>query len=97
MEILSTRPTEMRPTNLTMQIKPSVCKAAMERAHFVSSILLSNTMSLAPKVDEIAISLISNKIDVAFFSETWLKDSIPDDAINITGYEGETANINPME
>jgi len=31
-------------------------------------------MLLAPKIDEIAISLISNNIDLAFFIETWLKD-----------------------
>ena len=85
---LSTKPTEICCTNLIqIPIKPSICKAAMERTHFVPSILLSNTMSLAPKIDEIAISHISNNIDVALFSESWLKESIPDDAINITGYQ----------
>ena len=42
-------------------------------------------MSLAPKIDEIAVSLTANQIDI--FSETWLKDSIPDDVINIKGYQ----------
>ena len=44
-------------------------------------------MSLAPKIDEITVSLASNDIDVSFFSEAWLKNFIPDDAINITGYQ----------
>ena len=42
-------------------------------------------MSLAPKIDELAVSLTTNEIDIAFFSEKWLKDSIPDDVINIKG------------
>ena len=58
--------------------------ASKKLTHFVPSILLSNTM--APKIDEIAVSLTTNEIDIAFFSETWLKDSIPDDVINIKGY-----------
>ena len=48
--------------------------ASRKRTHFVPSILLSNTMSLAPKIDEITVSLVINEIDIAFFSETWLKD-----------------------
>ena len=56
-------------------------------------------MSLAPKIDEIAVSLTTNEIDIAFFSETWLKDSIPDDFINIKviSYSGATENINHMK
>lgn len=69
--------------NSEQQQRPS----PLERSYFVPSLLLSNTMSLAPKIDEIAHSLISNKIDVAFFTETWLKDSIPDEAINIADYQ----------
>ena len=55
--------------------------------HFVPSILLSNTMSLAPKIDKIAHCVISEDIDIAFFSETWLKDYVPDDPIKIKGYQ----------
>ena len=49
------------------------------RPHFVPSILLSNAMSLAPKIDEIAYTLNSTNTDIAFFSETWLKETVPDD------------------
>ena len=48
--------------------------------HFVQSILLSNTMSLDPKIDEIAHEL-------AFFTETWLSSTVPDELININGYQ----------
>lgn len=43
-------------------------------------------MSIAPKIDENAFFLGSKMIDIAFFTETWLKNSIPDEAINIAGY-----------
>lgn len=47
----------------------------INRVTYVPSILLSNTMSLAPKIDEIH-----------FRRETWLSDSIQDTIIQIPGY-----------
>ena len=44
-------------------------------------------MSLAPKINEIAFTIKQRDIDVALFAETWLKNTIPDDPINITGYQ----------
>ncbi len=71
-----------------VSVNPEVnSKTVSCSSHFVPAILLSNTMSLAPKIDEIAVFLTSNHIDIAFFSETWLKESVPDDAINITNYQ----------
>ena len=58
-----------------------------ERPHFVPSFLLSNPMSLPPKIDEIAFTIKQWGIDVAHFTETWLKNAIPDGPINITGYQ----------
>ena len=43
-------------------------------------------MSLALKIDEIAETLNTKDTDIAFFTETWLKNSVPDKAINIAGY-----------
>ena len=40
------------------------------RPHFVPSILLSNAMSLAPKIDENAYTLNHTNTSIAFFSET---------------------------
>ena len=44
-------------------------------------------MSLAPKIDEIAYAVQQQNFDVAFFTETWLKESIPDDPLNIEGFQ----------
>jgi hypothetical protein len=58
----------------------------INRVTYVPSILLSNTMSLAPKIDEIRHSVVSTNIDIASFTETWLSDSIQDTIIQIPGY-----------
>ena len=55
--------------------------------HFVPTLLLSNTISLAPKIDEIAYTIKQKNLDLALFTETWLKESIPDQSIKITGYQ----------
>ena len=54
-------------------------------SHFVPSILLSNPMSLEPKIDEIAHAITTMDAELAFFTETWLKSSLPDEPINING------------
>ena len=53
---------------------------------YVPSLLLSNVMSIVPKIDEISYSLNFENIDIALFTETWLKSTIPDEVINIAGY-----------
>ena len=37
-------------------------------------------------ISEIAETLNTKDTDIAFFTETWLKNSVPDEAINIAGY-----------
>ena len=44
-------------------------------------------MSLAPKIDEIALTITQQDIDIVFITETWLRQSIPNDPINIKGYQ----------
>lgn len=44
-------------------------------------------MSLAPKIDEISYTLNTVSADIALFTETWLQYTVPDDAINIDGYQ----------
>ena len=61
--------------------------SSLGRPHFVPSIFLSNTMSLAPKIDEIAHTLINVDADIALFTETWLSGCVPDSPINIKGYQ----------
>ncbi|CAB4005807.1 Hypothetical predicted protein, partial [Paramuricea clavata] len=55
--------------------------------HLVPSILLSNTISLAPKIDEIAYTIKTVDADFALFTETWLRDTVPDISINIKHYQ----------
>ena len=43
-------------------------------------------MSLEPNIDEIAHAITTMDAGLAFFTETWLKRSIPDEPININGY-----------
>ena len=56
-------------------------------SHFVPSILLSNPMSLEPKIDEIAHAITTMDAELALFTETWLKSSVPDEPVNINGYQ----------
>ena len=52
----------------------------------VPKILLTNVMSLVPKIDELREFLFRCEINVAFITETWLKELIPDSVIAIPGY-----------
>ena len=45
---------------------------------FVPSLLLSNVMSLAPKMDEIRVFLSDYDFDLCCFTETWLRPAIDD-------------------
>ena len=44
-------------------------------------------MSITPKVDEIRFVVLDLKIDIAAFTETWLRYSIQDNIIDIPGYK----------
>ncbi|CAB4011776.1 Hypothetical predicted protein [Paramuricea clavata] len=79
---LITVPLTKHTTNTNKsQVKPN------DNSQFVPTLLLSNTMSLTPKTDEIAFTIQQKDIQVGFFTETWLKDSIADDPIAISGYQ----------
>lgn len=60
--------------------------ATVNRNQFVPLIMLSNTMSLVPKLDEVQEFLLKNNVDIGFITETWLKDRIFDSVVNIQGY-----------
>ena len=62
-------------------------KASTVTNYFVPSVLLSNTMSLTPKIDEVAFTMKNHRCDIAAITETWLKESIPDTIVNIEGYQ----------
>ena len=54
--------------------------------HFVPSFLLSNVMSLAPKIDEIRETVRYANLDFVCITETWLKDHIDNNVIAISDY-----------
>ena len=53
---------------------------------FVPNIILSNVMSLVPKIDELEYVMKENSVDIAFITETWLKNSITDEVIEMRGF-----------
>ena len=53
---------------------------------FVPSVLLSNVMSMAPKIDEIREVLGNSNVDLGCFVETWLQEHIPDQIVAAAGY-----------
>ena len=46
-------------------------------------LILTNVRSLAPKMDQLSHFMLHNHIDIAFITETWLRESIPD---SVPGY-----------
>ena len=45
--------------------------------------MLTNVMSLTPKIDEVRKFMIRNEIDLALITETWLKESVSDTVVDI--------------
>ena len=82
------KPSEPEPTSLKNQINIQAVAShvASTKSFFVPKIMLSNTMSLVPKVDEVREFLLRNDIDVGFLTETWLKERISDSIVDIPGY-----------
>ena len=54
---------------------------------FVPNIILTNVMSLVPKMDELEHVIRECSADIAFITESWLKNSVPDEVIEIGGYK----------
>ena len=53
---------------------------------FLPSLLLSNVMSLSPKIDEIQHTIQNANLDFTCFTETWLQSHINDSVVSISGY-----------
>ena len=73
--------------NLIHIRKENLVHSSTNSFYFVPALLLSNTMSFAPKIDEIAYTIKQKNLDLALFTETWLKESIPDQSIETAGYQ----------
>ena len=54
--------------------------------YFAPKIMISNVMSLVPKMTEVSEFILRNKVSLAFITETWLKSSVCVSLIDIPGY-----------
>ena len=62
------------------------CRPWQGGHQFGLNISLTNTQSLAPKIDEVRSVMLDAKPDLGFFTETWLRDTISDSQVSIPGY-----------
>ena len=79
---LSKAPRGRNPSNISV----INCRPRREEHEFGMNILLANTQSLAPKIDEVRSVMLNVKPDLGFFTETWLRETISDSQVNIPGY-----------
>ena len=56
------------------------------RSVFGLSLMLANTMSLAPKIDEVRSTILDLKPNLGFFTETWLRDTVSGNQLHVPGY-----------
>ena len=47
----------------------------------IPKLMLTNAMSLTPKIDEVREFIIRNEIDLALITKTWLKESVSDSCV----------------
>ena len=67
--------------NINRQIQPT------QSFQHAPSLMVANVMSLVPKIDEVLEFVLRNNINLAFITETWLKESVANTVVNILGYE----------
>ena len=52
----------------------------------VPNLLVANVMSLVPKVDEVREFIFRRNINIAFITETWLKETVTDGVVDIPDF-----------
>jgi hypothetical protein len=65
-------------------------------ARRIPSVILSNVRSINNKIDEVEVLLRDHKPDIAVFTETWLDDEIPNQAIDIDRYSSLRRDRNSL-
>jgi hypothetical protein len=70
-------------TNVKLLPLIGTCTTKYDFGH---SVLLANTISLLPKIDEVRCFIHEENPDLACFTETWLHDSIINDHLLVPGY-----------
>ena len=79
-------PPGVRGPNLSRFAPTIPSNQGKENSVFGLSALLANTMSLAPKIDEVRSVVLDLKPNLVFFTETWLRETICDSLLQIPGY-----------
>ena len=54
-----------------------------ETSSKVPDLLVANVMFLVPKVDEVREFIFRRNINIAFITETWLKETVTDGVVDI--------------
>ena len=76
-------------TNCIIVSRMSPLRKAGSSNLFVPSIVLSNVMSLAPKIDELRDSTTLKNVDLICITETWLQSHIHNNIVSVPGYSVE--------
>ena len=85
--VLPTPNLDIHDQSKNYDIYPTETATRGSNFKFVPGIVLSNVTSITPKIDEIRSVVLDKKIDIAAFTEIWLRDSIQDTIIDIPGYQ----------
>ena len=73
------------PNNLVKVPLKSFAKSEGSKSAYVPTFLLSNVMSLAPKIDEVREVVQQENYDLVCLVETWLQDHIHDNVVHLPG------------
>jgi len=72
--------------NNLIDVKLSKPTPTHEKLNFVPTILLANTMSLVPKLEEVQNCLSANNVDIGCITETWLKNTVSNSVVEIPNH-----------
>ena len=65
---------------------PRIHRNLVQSHTFVPSFLVSNVMSLSPKIDEVRATICNANLDFVCIAESWLKPHTPDNFVSISGF-----------
>ena len=74
------------PANLTLVTTTLAGPTKGSTTAFVPSFLVSNVMSLAPKIDELRLFLQNANLDCVCITESWLRSHIHDNVVALKGF-----------
>ena len=69
-----------KPRRLPQNLIPNI--TVKNSLSGIPKLMLTNVMSLTPKIDEVREFIIRNEIDLALITETWLKESVSDTVVD---------------